>query len=95
MGVKSKEFNFDSKKGRLTGRYSKDVEDLLKVIQGLRADQELVYKPTMRETIGFVQDLRSGDDFFTAFDRNVKNWYWDEDAQKVEEALFSTGRRRK
>jgi hypothetical protein len=41
----------------------------------------------MRETQAFIQDLREGDDFFTAYDRNIKALYWGEEADRIEEAL--------
>ena len=48
----------------------------------------------MRETQGFVQDLLEGDDFWTAFDRNIKGIYWGEEADRIEEALRAVRPRR-
>lgn len=37
--------------------------------------------------IAFVQDILEGDDFFTAFDRNIKNQYYGKEADRIEEIL--------
>ena len=95
MGVKPGEFKAsDSPRRPATGTMSKDVLDLIQIVSGLRKDTELSYTPSIRETQGFVQDLREGDDFFKAFDNNIKNAYWtEEEKQKVEEALNAVRRR--
>ena len=97
MGVKPNEFSVTAA-GKPTGRYAKDISDFMTFIQGLRQYQKtgetLSYTPTTRETIGFVQDLRAGKDFFTAVDTNVMSVYYDpEEAHKVEEALGGVRRR--
>jgi len=95
MGVKPSEFKASDSPHKLaTGTMSRDVLDLIQIVSGLRKDTELSYTPSIRETQGFVQDLREGDDFFKAFDNNIKNAYWaDEEKQKVEEALNAVRRR--
>ena len=94
MGVKSAQFNApDSQYKHATGTMALDITDFMKIIQGLRQDTDLSYTPSLRETQGFVQDLREGSDFFAAFDTNIKNYYYGEDAQKVEEALNAVRRR--
>ena len=95
MGVKPGEFKAsNSPRKPATGTMSKDVLDLIQIVSGLRKDTDLSYTPSIRETQGFVQDLREGDDFFKAFDNNIKNAYWtDEERQKVEEALNAVRRR--
>ena len=92
MGVRPSEFKI-GRTGIPQGRYARDVVDFMKIIDGLRRDTSLSYTPSMRETIGFVQDLREGDNFHTAFDRNVKSWYWGEESDKIEEALTAVRRR--
>jgi len=91
VGVKPSEFRVE--KGMPKGRFAQEVVDFMKVIDGLRRDQDLMYTPSIRETIGFVQDLKEGADFHTAFDTNVKGYYWGEDETKVEEALQAVRRR--
>jgi len=95
MGVKPSEFQApDTPYKPARGTMSKDVLDIIQIVSGLRKDMELSYTPSIRETQGFVQDLREGDDFFTAFDRNVKSrYYTPEEQQKVEEALNAVRRR--
>jgi nitric oxide reductase NorQ protein len=95
MGVKSSEFQApDGPYKPVKGTMSKDVLDLIQIVSGLRKDMELSYTPSIRETQGFVQDLREGDDFFTAFDRNIKSRYYTPDEQqKVEEAMNAVRRR--
>jgi hypothetical protein len=61
--------------------------DFMKIIQNLRKQTDLSYTPSLRETQSFIQDLREGDDFFVAFDRNVKAAYYGEEADRMEEAL--------
>jgi nitric oxide reductase NorQ protein len=97
MGVKPAEFTAPTgataEMKPATGMMANDVEDLLKVVRGLRTDTEISYTPSMRETIGFVQDLRQGDGFHKAFDTNIKSYYYGDEETKVEEALGSVRRR--
>lgn len=87
--------------GMPTGKYAKDIADLMKIIGGsgkgqdlgLRGSTELSYTPSMRETQAFVQDLREGDSFEVAFNRNIRNLYWDKDLEIVDSALHAVGRR--
>jgi hypothetical protein len=78
---------------------AKDITDLLKVIKGLReaaSGSQIVHLPSLRETQGFVQDLREGDDWLMAFDTNIGNKYYSyEDRAKIEQALHSVQRDRK
>ena len=88
-----------TRNGQATGKFAKDVTDLMKIIGGdgaslgLRGETDLSYTPSMRETQGFVQDLREGDDFKTAFNRNIRNLYWGEDLEKIDQALHAIGRK--
>jgi hypothetical protein len=61
--------------------------DIMKIVTNLRKQMDLSYTPSLRETQSFIQDLREGDDFFVAFDRNIKSAYWGEEADRIEEAL--------
>lgn len=100
MGVKPSEFSVAGN-GSLTGRYAQDVEDYMKFVQGLReyqtkgSGEQLSYVPSPRETIGFIQDLRSGKDFYTAINTNVMGAYRadPEEYHRVEEALGGVRRR--
>jgi len=78
--------------GTPTGKFAKDIVEFMKVVDGLRQEQDISYTPSMRETQGFVQDLREGDDFTTAFNRNVRNLYWGDEAAKIDQALFGARR---
>jgi len=95
MGVKPSQFEApDGPQKPAKGTMSKDILDLIQIVSGIRKDTELSYTPSIRETQAFVQDLIEGDDFFKAFDNNIKNAYWtDEEKQKVEEALNAVRRR--
>ncbi len=79
--------------GSATGKLAQDIEDVLKIVDGLRKETDLTYTPSLRETQGFIQDLKEGDDFFTAFDRNIKSIYYGEEADRIEEALRAVRRR--
>ena len=94
MNLSDSEFKLPTKTNpQPSGRYARDIADVLRIIDGLRRQPDLSYIPSLRDTIGFVQDLREGDDFFTAFDRNIKNMYYGEEADRVEEALNAVRRR--
>ena len=94
MGAKPSEFSVVGD-GVLKGTYAKDVGDFMTLVQGLREYQtrgtgeQLSYVPTTRETVGFIQDLKSGKDFFTAIETNVMGHYRadTEEYHRVEEAL--------
>jgi MoxR-like ATPase len=70
-----------------SGTLAKDIADVMKIISNLRKQQDLSYIPSIRDVQSFVQDLKEGDDFFTAFDRNIKAAYYGEEADRIEEAL--------
>jgi len=73
MGVSPAEFNHD-KKG-LTGKYADEIRDFMKIIRNLRKDRDLPFHPSIRNSIDFVNALRTGADFKTAFKRAVGNLY--------------------
>lgn len=87
------ELDIIKKKMKLTDdelkKYSRDINDFMKIIGELRKQTELSYIPGMREVQGFIQDIKEGDDFFTAFDRNLKSKYWGEEKEYIERALSS------
>jgi len=90
------EFKLPTRNQPARGRFARDILDLMKIIDNLRKQTDLSYTPSMRETQGFIQDLKEGDDFFTAFDRNIKAAYYGEEADRIEEALKAVrGRPRK
>jgi MoxR-like ATPase len=70
-----------------SGTLARDIADVMKIINNLRKQQDLSYIPSIRDVQSFVQDLKEGDDFFTAFDRNIKAAYYGEEADRIEEAL--------
>ncbi|MEM3760148.1 MAG: AAA family ATPase [Candidatus Bathyarchaeia archaeon] len=81
------DFKPPTKSSPASGTLAPDILDLMKIISNLRKQTDLSYTPSLRETQGFIQDLREGDDFFTAFDRNIKAAYYGEEADRIEEAL--------
>jgi nitric oxide reductase NorQ protein len=81
------EFKPSTKMQPASGTMARDVMDVMRIIGNLRKQQDLSYTPSMRETQAFIQDLREGDNFFAAFDRNIKGLYWGEEADRIEEAL--------
>jgi MoxR-like ATPase len=81
------EFKPPTKSSQASGTLAPDIMDLMKIISNLRKQTDLSYTPSLRETQGFIQDLKEGDDFFTAFDRNIKAAYYGEEADRIEEAL--------
>lgn len=85
LGLSDNEFKLG--KDGASGKFAKDIMDVMKIITNLRKQQELSYTPSLRETQAFIQDLREGDNFHTAFDRNIKGIYWGEEADRIEEAL--------
>ena len=87
LGLKDAEFKPPTKSQPASGTLARDIMDFMKIIQNLRKQTDLSYTPSLRETQSFIQDLREGDDFFTAFDRNVKAAYYGEEADRMEEAL--------
>jgi MoxR-like ATPase len=91
MKLTDHEFNFTG--GVATGKYANDITDVMKVVTGLRKQTDLSYTPSMRETQGFIQDLKEGDNFFTAFARNIGNWYYGDEKNIVDEALNSVRKR--
>ena len=91
MKLTDHEFNFTG--GVATGKYANDITDVMKIVTGLRKQTDLSYTPSMRETQGFIQDLKEGDNFFTAFDRNIGNWYYGDEKNIVDEALNSVRKR--
>lgn len=93
MKLSDAEFKPSTKTNTASGVYGRDIMDVLKIVNGLRKRSDLSYIPSLRETQAFVQDIREGDDFFTAFDRNIKNLYYYEEADIVEEVLNSVRRR--
>jgi len=70
-----------------SGTLARDIMDIMKIVTNLRKQMDLSYTLSLRETQSFIQDLREGDDFFVAFDRNIKSAYWGEEADRIEEAL--------
>lgn len=93
MGLSDKQLKI-LKDGTVRGSLARDIQDLMKIVSNLRKQEDLSYTPSMRETQGFVQDLLEGDDFWTAFDRNIKGIYWGEEADRIEEALRAVRPRR-
>ena len=89
MKLSDEEFKPPTKTKKASGAYASGIMDVLKIVNHLRKQTDLSYIPSLRETQGFVQDIREGDDFFTSFDRNIKNLYYGEEAVRVEEALNS------
>jgi len=81
------EFKSPTKSSPASGTLAPDIMDLMKIISNLRKQTDLSYTPSLRETQGFIQDLKEGDDFFSAFDRNIKAAYYGEEADRIEEAL--------
>ena len=93
MGLSDRQLKI-LKDGTVRGSLARDIQDLMKIVSNLRKQEDLSYTPSMRETQGFVQDLLEGDDFWTAFDRNIKGIYWGEEADRIEEALRAVRPRR-
>jgi len=93
MRLSDAEFKLDRGGYPVGGTLAVDIRDVMKIISGLRKQTDLSYTPSLRETQGFVQDLQEGDDFFIAFDRNIKSLYYGEEADRVEEALNAVRRR--
>jgi len=87
LKLSDSEFKPPSKTQPASGTIAPDIIDIMKIIGSLRKQTDLSYTPSMRETQAFIQDLREGDDFFTAYDRNIKALYWGEEADRIEEAL--------
>jgi nitric oxide reductase NorQ protein len=87
LGLTDAEFKLPTKTQPASGTLARDLMDFMKIIQNLRKQTDLSYTPSLRETQSFIQDLREGDDFFKAFDRNVKAAYFGEEADRMEEAL--------
>ena len=87
LKLSDSEFKLPTKSEPASGTFARDILDLMKIITNLRKQTDLSYTPSMRETQGFIQDLKEGDDFFTAFDRNIKAAYYGEEADRIEEAL--------
>jgi len=94
MKLSDAEFKPPTKTQTASGVYAQDIVNLLKIVNGLRKQTDLSYIPSLRETQAFAQDIREGDDFFTAFDRNIKSLYYGEEADRVEDALNAVCRRR-
>jgi len=92
MKLSDKEFKTASA-GADTGVFARDINDVMKVINGLRTQPDLSYTPSLRETQAFVQSLKEGDGFFKAFDTSIKNLYFGEEADRIEEALNAVRRR--
>jgi len=81
------EFKLPTKDSPASGTLAQDLMDVLKIVNNLRKQTDLSYTPSLRDVQGFVQDLKEGDDFFTAFDHNIKGAYYGEEADRIEEAL--------
>lgn len=92
MKLSDKEFKPVSN-GPDTGVFARDINDVMKVINGLRKESDLSYTPSMRETQAFVQSLKEGDGFFKSFDTSIKNLYFGEESDRIEEALTAVRRR--
>jgi hypothetical protein len=77
----------------LSGVFSREISDFMKIVNGLRGQTDLSYTPSLRDTQYFVQCLKEGDNFYKAFDTSLKENYWGEEADRVEEALNAVRRR--
>ena len=87
MGLSDSEFKPPTHSSPASGKYARDIMDLMKIIGSLRREQDLSYVPSMRETQAFLIDLMDGDSFHKAFDANIKAIYWGEEEDRIEEAL--------
>jgi len=96
VGVKSSEFEMRGRGVNPTGSLSRDIVDFMKIINGLRADKQLPYHPSMRQALDFVFARKQGYDFKTAFNQTVGDSYVaiDESQYKpvMDEALNSVNR---
>lgn len=73
-------------------RYKPDISAFIRAAQEIREDQSLSYPPTMRESIAFLQQLRSGTSFKDAALLAVfGKYYTDEERNRVAEAFIRTG----
>ena len=87
MGLSDSEFKPPTRQSPASGKYARDIMDLMKIINNLRKEQDLSYVPSMRETQAFLLDLMDGDSFHKAFDANIKAIYWGDEEDRIEEAL--------
>lgn len=93
LGLSDDDLKLPTKTEPASGRLAKDIMDVMKIVQNLRKQTDLSYTPSIRDVQAFVQDLLEGDDFFTAFERNIKGAYYGEEADRIEEALRAVRRR--
>ncbi|MEM2366553.1 MAG: MoxR family ATPase [Nitrososphaerota archaeon] len=93
LGLSDDDLKLPTKTEPISGRLARDVMDVMKIVRNLRNQTDLSYTPSIRDVQAFVQDLLEGDDFFTAFDRNIKGVYWGEEVDRIEEALRAVRRR--
>jgi len=91
MGLSDSEFKVQG--AAASGTLSQDIADIMKVVNGLRRQTDLSYTPSLRDTQYFVQSIKEGDSFHKAFDTSIKDNYWGEEADRVEEALNAVRRR--
>ena len=91
MGLNDNEFKMQG--SGASGAMARDITDFMKIVDGLRKQTDLSYMPSLRDTQYFVQSLKEGDSFFKAFDTSLKDNYWGEEADRIEEALSSVRRR--
>lgn len=87
MKLSDAEFKPPTKTQTASGVHARDIIDVMRIVNNLRKQTDLSYIPSLRETQAFVQDILEGDDFFTAFDRNIKNQYYGKEADRIEEIL--------
>jgi len=91
MGLSDSEFKVQG--ASASGTLSQDITDVMKIVNGLRRQTDLSYTPSLRDTQHFVQSIKEGDSFHKAFDTSLKDKYWGEEADRVEEALNAVRRR--
>ena len=91
MGLSDAEFKVMG--SSTSGVFSREISDFMKIVNGLRGQIDLSYTPSLRDTQYFVQCLKEGDNFYKAFDTSLKENYWGEESDRVEEALNAVRRR--
>lgn len=73
IGVQPKDFQVKGK--QISGTLAQDIKDFTDMIRGLRADQNLPWHPSMRQTIDFTLARKQGYNFQTAFRQTVGDSY--------------------